>query len=125
MVSSSRYSLSLSKPGRHCNHAVLNLSPLASGINPIPSIFEIDLTCLSLLILSSWMKDHFLSLASYLLSLPVWWIFSRGHSTWALIAINDSLLWSCLTISAFSWLLAFCKNLESLQMLQSKGLLFH
>ena len=69
----------------------------------VPSILEIHWACLSLLILSSWMRDHSLFLASCLLPLPAWFILPRRHSTWAFIAANDSLLRSCPTISAFSW----------------------
>ena len=68
-----------------------------------PSMFLTHWAFLSLLIFSSWMRALSLFYAICLFPTPAWWILPRRHSTWALIAANDSLLLICPTISAFSW----------------------
>ena len=83
-----------------CIYAVL-IAPFLTVLTP--SMFLTHWAFLSLLIFSSWMRALSLFLASCLFPTPAWWILPRRHSTWALIAANDSLLLICPTISAFSW----------------------
>ena len=83
-----------------CIYAVL-IAPFRTVLTP--SMFLTHWAFLSLLIFSSWMRALSLFLASCLFPTPAWWILPKRHSTWALIAANDSLLLICPTISAFSW----------------------